>query len=85
MKTVTMYELKRNLSSLVGDAAAGQSVLITRHGRPVASLTGVCTEHLHLGTRIDNVKLEPLFRQATRGRYLEILEADRHEREAATP
>lgn len=39
MITVGAFEAKINLSSLLDRVAAGEEVLITKHGRPVARLT----------------------------------------------
>lgn len=39
MITVGAFEAKTNLSSLLDRVAAGEEVLITKHGRPVARLT----------------------------------------------
>ncbi len=38
MKSVSLAEAKARLSALIGEAEAGQSVRITRHGKPVARL-----------------------------------------------
>jgi len=40
MKTVSIHELKRRLAALVHEAGRGERIVITRHRRPVASLTG---------------------------------------------
>lgn len=37
--TVNIYEAKTQLSRLVDRAAAGEDVIISRHGKPVARLT----------------------------------------------
>lgn len=37
--TVNIYEAKTQLSQLVDRAAAGEDVIISRHGKPVARLT----------------------------------------------
>ena len=39
MDTVNLYDAKTHLSNLVDRAAAGEEVLIGRHGKPVARLT----------------------------------------------
>ncbi|MDN5851705.1 MAG: type II toxin-antitoxin system prevent-host-death family antitoxin [Actinomycetia bacterium] len=39
MKTVTTTEAKANLNSLLSAVAAGETVTITNHGRPVAVLS----------------------------------------------
>jgi prevent-host-death family protein len=38
MKHVGMFEAKTNLSALVAEVEKGGSVVITRHGKPVAKL-----------------------------------------------
>lgn len=38
MKTVALAEAKAQLSALVDEAQAGETVYITRHGKPVARL-----------------------------------------------
>lgn len=77
MKTVSIYELKRNLSSLVAQAAAGARILITKHRKPVASLGAAGAEHLRIGSRSARAALKPLLRAPTQGRYLEVLAEDR--------
>ena len=37
-KIVNIYEAKTQLSRLVDEAAAGEEIVIARHGRPVARL-----------------------------------------------
>lgn len=41
MKQVGVYEAKSKLSQLVDQAARGEAVVITKHGRPVAKLVPV--------------------------------------------
>jgi prevent-host-death family protein len=84
MKTVSIHELKRNLSAFVADAAGGERILITRHGRPVASLAAADLEHVHVGTRTGRAALRPLFKAATKGAYLDVLADDRRGRPART-
>jgi prevent-host-death family protein len=38
MKHANVYEAKTHLSRLIDRAAAGEEIVITRHGRPVARL-----------------------------------------------
>lgn len=77
MKTVSIEELKRNLSGLVEEAATGARILITRHRRPVASLSAADMEHVRIGARFGRGGLKPLLRAPTQGKYLEVLEDDR--------
>lgn len=39
MEVVNIYEAKTRFSQLVDKAAAGEDVVISRHGKPVARLT----------------------------------------------
>ena len=80
MKTVSIDELKRHLSSLIDEAAAGTRILITRHRRAVASLSGANEEHLRIGLKFGRGKIKPLLRAPTQGKYLEVLEDDRRPR-----
>ena len=41
MRTVGAYELKTHLARIIADVEAGQTVTVTRHGRPVARITPV--------------------------------------------
>jgi prevent-host-death family protein len=41
MVTVGAFEAKTHLSTLLDRAAAGEEVVITKHGKPVARLVGV--------------------------------------------
>ncbi len=76
MKVVSIQELKARLSALVAEAAAGTPILITRHKRAVARLAPV-DPHVHTGKRFGSAKLKGLLRNATRGRYLEVIADDR--------
>lgn len=44
MKTVGAFEAKNTLGSLLDLVEKGEEITITRHGRPVARLTGVGAE-----------------------------------------
>jgi prevent-host-death family protein len=41
MKQVGVYEAKTSLPKLLNDVERGESVIITRHGRPVARLVPI--------------------------------------------
>ena len=77
MKTISIDELKRNLSSLVDQVAAGARILITRHRRAIATLSAADMEHVHIGPRFGRGALKPLLRAPTHGKYLEVLQDDR--------
>jgi prevent-host-death family protein len=44
MITVGAFEAKTHLSSLLEKVEAGEEVLITRHGKPIARLVGALAE-----------------------------------------
>jgi prevent-host-death family protein len=77
MKTVSIYELKCDLSGLIREAAAGEPIVITRHHRVVAALTSAELGQVHVGSRFGSGTLEPLLCRATGGKYLEVLAEDR--------
>ncbi len=41
MRNVTVYEAKTHLSALLNAVEAGEEIVVTRHGRPVARITAV--------------------------------------------
>ncbi len=43
MADISLADAKARLSELVGRAAAGEAIQITRRGRPIARLTSVAT------------------------------------------
>ena len=43
MHTVSVASAKSHLSSILAEVEAGEPVVITRHGRPVAQLSKVCS------------------------------------------
>lgn len=80
MKRISIQDLKASLSSVVAEAEAGGTVIITRHSTPVAQLTAARPAHVHQGRRAGTAPLRPAVKRATRGRYLAVLRADRDER-----
>ena len=70
MKQVSIQELKKHLSKLIGEVAAGTQILVTRHKRPVVQLSSADLRHLHVGARFGKGQLRPLLRGESRGVYL---------------
>ena len=77
MKEVSIKDLKRHLSAILAEAASGADVLILKHNRPWARVTAARTAHVRVGARFGRGALRPLFRNATKGRFLEVLLDDR--------
>lgn len=75
MKQVGVYEAKTQLPKLLNDVERGESVTITRHGRPVAQLVPVqkrgrtpaeaaaAIRELRKGTRLDGITLRELIEE----------------------
>jgi prevent-host-death family protein len=81
MKEVSIQALKAQLSSMVADAEAGATIVITRHNDPVAMLGPPRSAHVHRGGRVGKGRLKPaLSGRATKGRYLDVLVQDRGNR-----
>lgn len=77
MKTVSIQDLKQRLSALIDEAAAGETIVITKHKQPVATLGAAGPNHVHTGKYFGKHSLTRLLRSATKGRYLEVLADDR--------
>jgi antitoxin (DNA-binding transcriptional repressor) of toxin-antitoxin stability system len=77
VKEISIQDLKGRISSVIADAEAGVTVLITRHRRPVAKLSPAVSDHVHVGARFGRAKLRAVSNTSTHGRYLEVLLDDR--------
>lgn len=77
MKRVSINDLKAALSTAVAEAEAGATILITRHGQPVAKIGPAASAHVHRGPAVGTGRLRPAVRRSTKGRYLEALDEDR--------
>ena len=70
--------LKQQLGEAVRRAEAGEWLVITRHGRPVARLGPAADPLVHVGSRVDEPGgFEPIAGVALGGRALRLLFADR--------
>ncbi|MEP6482749.1 MAG: type II toxin-antitoxin system prevent-host-death family antitoxin [Rhodoglobus sp.] len=63
MKTVSVYEAKTSLSKLLTQVEAGDEVVISRNGRPIARLTPILqrTEPRPLGDLAGQIWISPDF------------------------
>lgn len=77
MKRTSIQALKSGLSSVIAEAEAGETILITRHNRVVARLMPERAVRPHGRADAPPTALNPALREATRGRYLEVLLDDR--------
>jgi prevent-host-death family protein len=80
MKRISIQDLKSRLSSVVAEAEAGETILVTRHNHAVAQLGPAHESHVHRGKLVGKRGLKPAIKQGTGGRYLAVLAEDRGER-----
>lgn len=80
VKRISIQDLKANLSSTVAEAEAGDTIIITRHNAPVASLSPAAPPHVHRGRHAGRGGLKPALRPGTKVPYLEVLLDDRGDR-----
>jgi len=73
---VPIHELKRRLSALVAEVEKGAPLLITRHKQVVAQLLPP-EAHVHVGSRFGRGAPQPLLKNRTKGRYLDVVADDR--------
>ncbi len=80
MKTISIQDLKANLSTAISEAESGTAIVITRHNQPVAQLIPAVPQHVHRGLKVGQGSIKPVLKRATKGRYLSILLEDRGDR-----
>jgi antitoxin (DNA-binding transcriptional repressor) of toxin-antitoxin stability system len=77
VRTISIQELKQQLSEVVSAAEAGERFVITRHKKPVAELGATDSGALHVGRAFGTGLLRTVLDGPTRGQYLEVLRDDR--------
>ena len=80
MKRISIQALKSRLSSVVAEAEAGETILVTRHNQAVAQLGPAHEAHVHRGRLVGKGGLKPAIKEGTGGRYLAVLAEDRGDR-----
>ena len=78
MKMVPIHDIKKNLASFLAEVAEGERILITRHKKPVATLGSPEKEHLFVGAHSGKGRLRPALDRGSHGKFLKVLEDDRH-------
>ena len=79
MKKVSFQDLKATLSATIAEAEAGNTIIVTRHGEPVAKV-GPPEAGVHYGRKFGDYRLRPAIKGGTGGRSLEVLDEDRGDR-----
>lgn len=80
MKKVSIQDLKAALSATIAEAESGATILITRHGEPVAKVGPARPRPVGAGGGAPPSRLRPAIRRHTNGRYLIVLDDDRGNR-----
>jgi prevent-host-death family protein len=80
MNRISIQDLKGRLSSVVAEAEAGATIVITRHNDPVAAIGPARVAHVARGQRVGTGRIEPVLKRGTKGRALAALLEDRGER-----
>ena len=81
MKKVPIHVLKKHLSALIDEAAAGEHIIVLRYNKPVACLVSSELRHAHIGRDFGAARLRPALKRATKNRYLDVLREDRSSEE----
>ena len=81
MKSVSIQDLKPQLSSLVAEVESGATIEITRHGKPVARLAPVDPPYVHRGSQVGTYEFPPAIPTGVgRKRILEVVLEGREDR-----
>lgn len=79
MKSVSINDLKRNLSGYLEQAVQGEPIVVTRHRRPWAKLSAADTNHVWVGSRIGKVELGPVLDEPLPASAWRLLDDDRED------
>lgn len=80
MTDVSIQELKQNLSAYLARAEAGESLVVTRHGRPLVRITSATEPRVVVGPAFGKTKLRQVVRERVGDHALRVLEEDRRDR-----
>lgn len=81
MKSVSIQDLKPTLSSVLADVESGETVVITRHGKPVARLGPVDPPYVHRGALVGEYEFPPAIPTGVgRKRILDVVLEGREDR-----
>ena len=79
MKSVSINDLKRNLSGYLERAAQGEPIVVTKHRRPWAKLSAVEANHVWVGGRVGKVTLRSVLDAPLPQSAWRLIEDDRED------
>jgi len=77
MRTISIQDLKENLSTIISEVAAGATVVITKHHKPIVVMESADEPHVHTGKNFGKGSLRPVLNKSLGNLALEYLEDDR--------
>lgn len=77
MKRISIQDLKAGLSAVLAEAEGGGTIVVTRHGEPIAQVGQVRPPGIHRASAAGRERLRPAVRRGSKGRYLTVLLEDR--------
>jgi len=79
MKSVSINDLKRNLSGYLEEAVRGEPIVITRHRRPWAKVSAAEPTHVWVGSHVGQIELGQVLATPLPESARRLLEDDREE------
>lgn len=79
MRSVSINDLKRNLSGYLEEAVTGEPIVITRYRRPWAVVSAAAPSHLRRGSRIGKIELGAVLAKPLPEAARRLLEDDRED------
>jgi antitoxin (DNA-binding transcriptional repressor) of toxin-antitoxin stability system len=79
VKNVPLKTLKENLAYWAEEASKGERVQVTKYNRPYVVLGPYEGSGLYCGSKAGREPLKSVLSQATRGKWLKVLQEDRDE------
>jgi antitoxin (DNA-binding transcriptional repressor) of toxin-antitoxin stability system len=80
MKSVNLKALKEDLSLWTEKAAGGEIVEVTKYNRPFVWIVPSGTQNLRRGQKVGKASISPVLKEASQGKWLEVLLTDRNEK-----
>ena len=80
MTDISIDELGQNLAAWLARAEAGETLIVTRHGRPTLHITTANQPHVVFGANFGKTDLRQVVRECIGEDALRVLDEDRRDR-----